>query len=104
MGIVDDLKIGDHIADLLAVIEAVAADYPVRHAAARKRLLDGVRLGVGAVEHGKIRVFAPVGYSVEDGLSNKRSLVALAVTGVDDDLLALRILRPKGLALANGII
>ena len=104
MWIVDHLQIGDHIADLFSVIKAVTADDAVRHAAARERLLDRVGLRVGAVEDRVIGIPSAVRHTVHNGTRNERCFVALILAGVQLDLLALGILRPERLALADGVV
>jgi hypothetical protein len=45
-----ELQVGERVLDLLALVEADAADDAVGDALAHQRVLDGARLRVGAVE------------------------------------------------------
>ena len=103
-GVVDDAQVGDHVADLLALIEAQAADNPIRHAGLHEHLFQNVRLRIHAVEHGKIGIFPAGGYLLQNLLGNIIRLILFVVSRVYRDLCARRVLRPEGLPLALRIV
>ena len=92
----DGPQVGQCVADLLALVEAHAADDLVRQADADEHLLEHAALGVGAVEHrdpGR-RDGGVVGELV-DLVGDELRLVALVVADVADDALALSRCRPQ---------
>ena len=57
----DQPNVGEHILDLLALVERHAAVYLIRDVAAAQRLFQRARLRVGAVEYGHVAVLHPSG-------------------------------------------
>ena len=80
---------GQRVADLAAVVEAGAADHPVRHAEPDELLLDGPALRVGAVEDRHLGPAVPAAV-VEAGeaAGDPTGLVVLVVGPVADDALS----------------
>jgi len=80
----EQLQVGEGVLDLLALVEADAADDAVGEVLPAEGILEDARLGVGAVEHGGERV----GVGREDAAGGLRDEVALlelvAAAGVND--------------------
>ena len=102
--VIDDAHVGDDVLDLLAVVEALAADDAVGDAGADQRILDGVGLGVHPVEDGVVGKFLSLCHVVQNGVGDKARLVLLVECAVDLDRCPLRVLGPQRLALALGVV
>src|SRR3989304_4213157 len=96
----EEPQVGEQFLDLAPLVEACAADEAVGDVAADERLLQGPRLGVGAVHHGEgaegegRRMLRP--YSFGEPLhllGDERRLLLLVVRLVDDDRAAGAVLR-----------
>ena len=85
VGVVDGAQVGDGVLDLAPLVEAGVADDLVGLAGAQEGLLQGARLGVGAVEDGDVAGAhaLDVGQAV-DLLADPAGLVMLRVSHVAD--------------------
>ena len=98
-----DAEVGDRVADLLALVEARAADDAVGQADGQEAVLEGAHLEAGADEDGDAvradRVEAARAAAQRLDLLADPARLLLAVPVADQaDLLALRQLGPEGLA------
>ena len=100
----DDRQVGVDVLDLLAVKEPLAAYDAVRDAGAGKVGLDGVGLGVHAVEHRVVPQAGPLAQMLADDLGDVLGLVGLAGGGVVVDLGAVAVFGPQRLALAAVVV
>jgi hypothetical protein len=98
-------QVGQRVADLLALVEAHAADHPVGQADPDEHLLEHPRLRVGPVEDGDVGVLDAVlvGEPV-DLAGDEGGLVVLVVGDVADDLLAVAGVGPQPLVLAARVL
>ena len=78
----------------------MTADDAIGHAALDQRLLDGVGLGVGAVQHRKVGVTPSPRHTGQDGLSHVFALFLGVVHRHQIEGVALGVGGPQGLALA----
>ncbi|GAB3997915.1 hypothetical protein GCM10029992_22250 [Glycomyces albus] len=86
VGVDRQLEVGQQVADLLALIEADAADDLVGDAAAHEDFLEGAGLGVGAVEDGDVAEGGLPGVDqLVDAGGDPGGLVVLVVAGVAED-------------------
>ncbi len=101
LGVAEDAQVREDVADLLALVEAHAADDLVGQADPDEDLFEDTGLGVGAVEHrdvarlGVARVRQPV-----DLVGDELGLVVLGVGDVPGDAGALAGVRPQVLGAA----
>ncbi len=87
------------------VEERVALVYAVGHALAPQRLLDALRLGVGAVQHGHVApLVARRAYLVAYGRDDHFGLLAVGIGLYQADLLALVAGREAGLLHAARVV
>ncbi|VWX46794.1 conserved hypothetical protein [Micrococcus sp. 116] len=101
VGVDDHPQVGERVLDLLAVVEARAADDPVRDAARHQPLLERTGLRVGPVEHGDVGRADPVlVLQPVDGGGDPLRLGGLVLRGVADDRGALPLGRPQALGTA----
>ena len=99
----DDGQVGQHVLDLGPVEEPRAADDAVRDAVSLEGILDGVRLGIGAVEDGAVFEAGGPGQS-QDAAGDEVCLLGAVGGGVDRDLVAFAVVGPEGLALAAVVV
>ncbi|CAH0327285.1 hypothetical protein SRABI128_05950 [Microbacterium sp. Bi128] len=91
-----DAQVGEGVLDLLALVEAGAADHLVGQAHADQDVLDRAGLGVGAVENGHVAgaqvalILEPVNF-----LGDELGLVVFVLADVAHDLLAVALGRPE---------
>ena len=106
LSVLHRLEIGDHVADLSAVVEVGAAHHVVRDARENKALFQRSGLGVCPVEHGKIPVAQmPVVPALGGNVvRHKGRLVSGCPELAQMDLRALALVRPQGLLLAPRIV
>ena len=84
-----EAEIAHHVLDLGALEEGVARIDHVGYVAAAQLLLDGARLGVGAVEHGEVAVLGVVGAHPRDDVGDYAHRLLLFGVGLQQpDLLA----------------
>src|SRR5699024_1599222 len=103
VGVVDHPHIRQRVLDLFAVVEAGAADDPVGDAAVDQPLLQGSRLGVGAVEDGDVGGAHTVLVAQRvDGPGDPFGLVSFASGSVQDHGGAVGVVRPEGLLSPGG--
>ena len=100
----DDLEVGHHVADLLAVEEARAAHDLVGHAGAQEHVFEDARLRVGAVEDGNVVVAGALVVQLLDLRANPAALVALVRGLVHADLLAVARVGEEALGLAVRVV
>ncbi len=94
----DRAQVGDRVAHLTPLVEPDAADHPVRHADPDEHLLEGTRLGVGAVEHRHVARLGVLGVGQPvDLVGDVLGLVVLGVGHPADDPLAVAGVRPEPL-------
>ena len=55
VGVDHDAEVGDDVLHLFALVERLPAVDPIGDALLPQRLLEDTRLGIGAIEHGKLR-------------------------------------------------
>ena len=99
----DQLQVGEGVLDLLALVEANAADDLVGDALAHQRVFDGARLGVGAVEdrHHRVEVGRP---RLLDRARDEVRLFELVVAAEIDDACAALLIGPEPLVLAVAVL
>src|SRR6185369_10694770 len=102
VGIDDQLQVGERVLDLLALVEADAADDLVRDVFPHQLIFYRARLGVGPVEDRHYRVDV-VGAKALDRLGDEVRLLELVAAAVVDDLLAALAIGPEALILAIAI-
>ena len=103
--IVDQLKVGNGITDLLAIGESGAAQHAVRNRRARKGFFDALCLGVGAVEDGKVAVGRLLFKDqLGHGAHDLARLGVLIVAQAQMELGALVAARPKAFALSSHVV
>src|SRR5467141_2079755 len=91
---------GEGVPDLLALVEAHAADDHVRDARAAQRVFEHARLRVGPIEDGDAVPADRIGARLEDRLRDEVRLLVLVPAAIDGGRLALGVLRPQGLLFA----
>ena len=90
IGIDHHTEIGNHVLDLLALVEAQAAIDAIRDTVLAHLFLEGTALGIGAVEDGKIAVFASLlTTDTTDILAHDDGLFLVAIGRFKLELLAL---------------
>ena len=99
-----DADVGDGVPDLLALVEAQAADHAVGQADGEEALLEGSGLEAGADQDGDaVEALAALLQRLDGLADGARLLVAVPALG-DADLLAVLALGPERLAEAAGIV
>ena len=96
--------IGVDVLDLLAVVEALPAHDLMRDARAGEVAFDGGRLGVHAVENGVVCQMPACLQVLADDIRNVAGFVLLILGSIHLYLIAFAVVRPKGLALALGVV
>ena len=91
-------EVGEDVLHLLALVEAETADQPVGDPATQQDVLEGPRLGVGAVEDGEVGEGVLTGADQPlDLAADRERLLALVVDGDEPDRLAAAALGPEPL-------
>lgn len=102
--VADHAEVGDHLADLAALIEARAADDAVRNAGFCEIALEHHRLRIHAVQNRVVRKSAPGRYAVQNDLRDALGLVHFVFGRMQVDFRAASVLRPKRFALALRVV
>ena len=92
------------VLDLLAVVEALPAHDLMRNTRAGEVAFDGSRLGVHTVENGVVCQMPALLQVLADDIRDMAGFVLLILGGIHLHLIALAVVRPKGLALALGVV
>ena len=103
-GVVDDAQIRQHVLHLGPVEELGAADDLIGHAVALEGILQGVGLGVHAVQHGVVLPVPPPAIVHHDLPHHIVGLVSLVEADLYGDHLPRSVLGPQGLALAAHVV
>ncbi len=98
-----ELQVGERVLDLLALVEADAADDLVRDAGAPQRVFQRPRLGVGSIQHGDC-VLDVLVQRATSGPRDELGLVQVVAGAVIQDLRAALALRVEPLVLAVPVL